>query len=305
MVMTLHSDHVEKLIESTVSIPTMPASLQEIDGILNSSSANASDAWRIVERDPPLAAQILRLANSSASGAKQPISTVQVACSLMGLEAIRHSVVRAAALQILSGGGHTQVRELNLEWLWDHSLKTALAARLLAEAIPWSVGLTADEAYTCGLIHDVGKILLLEHYPYEVVRALRLSEQAAIPLAKAEMEIFGFCHAHVAGLLLRRWNLAPELQDAVMHHHGIGDTPEAWVRGFLVHAANGIAHDAADSNGGWRGHLADQDAMTLLGIPDNKLDSIRKSVRSVQSIRPAESGRSASRIDRSRASKRR
>lgn len=272
---------LERLVESAVTIPAMPETLLQVERVIDSESASASDAWQIIERDPALAVQILRLVNSAAHGVRQPINTIHVACSLAGLQAIRHIVVRATALDLLANGTHRQVGTINVEWLWDHSFKTALAAQLLVDSVPWSLGFTRDDAYTCGLVHDVGKVLLLEEQSAEFEKALELSKETGLPLAKAEEKVMGFNHAHVAGLLLRRWNIAPLLQQAVMHHHGASDDPEAWVLGFLVHAANGIAHEVADGDGGWNGDLCDPDAIEALGVPEPRMQSIRDQVREV------------------------
>jgi len=272
---------LEDLIESAVTIPAMPATLVEVERVIDSENASAAEAWRIIERDPSLAVQILRLVNSAAHGVRQPVNTIHVACSLAGLQAIKHIVVRATALDLLANGRHRKVGRINVAWLWDHSFKTALAAQLLVDSVPWSLGFGRDDAYTCGLVHDIGKVLLLEGEPGELEKALELSQRTGLPLAKAEEETMGFNHAHVAGLLLRRWNIDPLLQEAVMHHHGASDDPEGWVLGFLVHAANSIAHEVADGDGGWIGDLSDPDALELLGVPEARMQSIRDQVREV------------------------
>ena len=272
---------LETLIESAVTIPAIPATLANAERIIDSENASASDAWRLIERDPSLAVQILRLVNSAAHGVRQPVNTIHVACSLAGLQAIKHIVLRATVLDLLANGSHRLVGSINVGWLWDHSFKTALAAQLLVDSVPWSLGFGRDDAYTCGLVHDIGKILLLEGQPAEVEKALELSRETGLPLAKAEQQTMGFNHAHVAGLLLRRWNLAPLLQDAVMHHHGASDDPEAWVLGFLLHAANAIAHEVAEGDGGWIGDCCDADSMEALGVPEVRLQSIRDQVREV------------------------
>ena len=275
------TEALEQLIDSAVTLPTMPETLAEVVQIIDSDSASASEVWRVIERDPSLAVQVLRLVNSAVHGVRQPINTIHVACSLAGLEAIKHIVLRASALELLAGGRHRNVGGVNVEWLWDHSFKTALAAQLLVDVVPWSAGFGREEAYTCGLVHDIGKVLLLEHQPAEVERALELSRETGLPLAKAEQELMGFNHGHVAGLLLRRWNISPLLQQAVMNHHGATADPEAWVLGFLLHAANSLAHEVAEGEGGWIGDTVDADAVQVLGVSEPRLQAVRDQVREV------------------------
>lgn len=271
------SAELEELIDSTVSIPTIPTTLLEINRIFSSSEGSAKECGDVIERDPAIAAKVLRLVNSPLYGLRNPVAAIPLACSILGLKTIKNLVVQASVLETF--GGTAEVDSFNTRWLWDHSFKTGMAAKLLVQASPGQFGIEKDEAYTCGLVHDVGKMVLLHSQEERFAEALRFSVDAGIPLAKAEAELFGFSHAHVGGLLAQRWNLSHGLQVAVMYHHSPGGNPDEWTKGFLVHAANTIAHQSAVGTGGWRGDLADEDTMKLLGIPDEVLATILEQVR--------------------------
>ena len=271
------SAELEELIDSTVSIPTIPTTLLEMNRIMASPDGSARDAGDVIERDPAIAAKVLRLVNSSFYGLTNQITAIQLACSILGFKVIGNVVVQATVLQTFTDV--PGIQNFDADWLWNHSFKAALAARLLAESAPASLGLGPDDAYTCGLVHDVGKLLLLEGQPGRFGEALAHSREAGIPLAKAEGELFGFSHAHVGGLLAQRWQLSEALQEAVRYHHSPGGSAEQWTKGFLVQVANSIAHEVADSHGGYLGDRLDTDAIGLLGIPDDRLDEIRAEVR--------------------------
>jgi HD-like signal output (HDOD) protein len=263
---------LEDLIDGTVSIPTIPTVLTEITAIVNSADGSAKDAAEVIEKDPAIATRALRLVNSSFYGLKNPVSNINLACSILGLKVIKNLVVQATVLQTFSS---TQERGgFDADWLWDHSFKTAVACRLLAERTAIAEGWNKDDAYTCGLIHDIGKLILLDSQNDRFQEALTLSQQHQLPLAKAEAEVFGFNHAHVGGLLANRWKLAPNVQAAVMYHHSPATNPEDWARGFLVKAANTYAHMAASGNGGWIGDLLDEDSRQTLGLSDEQHQEI-------------------------------
>jgi HD-like signal output (HDOD) protein len=225
----------------------------------------AKDAARVIEKDPSIATRVLRLVNSSFYGLKNPVSNINLACSILGLKVIKNLVVQATVLQTF--GQTPAIAGFDPQWLWDHSFKTAIACRMLAERSPVANGLAKDDAYTCGLIHDIGKLILIDSQPDRFGEVLQLSKKAAVPLAKAEGELLGFNHAHVGGLLANRWKLAPAVQSAVMYHHSPATNADDWARGFLVKAANTFAHLAAgDTDGGYHGDRCDADTMQALGL---------------------------------------
>lgn len=258
------SAELEDLIDGTVNIPTIPTVLTEITAIIDSPDGSAKDAATVIEKDAAIATRALRLVNSSFYGLKNPVSNINLACSILGLKVIKNLVVQATVLQTFESD--KQCGNFDANWLWDHSFKTAVACRLLAEHSEIAEDFNKEDAYTCGLIHDIGKLILIEAQTDRFQEALSLSETAKVPLAKAEGEVFGFNHAHVGGLLANRWKLAPNVQAAVMYHHSPATNPEDWARGFLVKAANTYAHMAANGNGGWTGDQLDEDSLQTLGL---------------------------------------
>jgi HD-like signal output (HDOD) protein len=267
------SAELDDLIDGTVNIPTIPTVLTEITNIFNSPDGSAKQAAAVIEKDPAIATRVLRLVNSSFYGLKNPVSNINLACSILGLKVIKNLVVQATVLQTF--GSSPEVRGFDAKWLWDHSFKTAVACRMIAERSPVGAGLGKDDAYTCGLIHDIGKLILIDSQADRFGEALRASQKQKVPLAKAEGETFGFNHAHVGGLLASRWKLAPNVQAAVMYHHSPATNAEDWARGFLVKAANTMAHKAADgTDGGYIGDRCDDDTMQALGLSPDQMAEV-------------------------------
>jgi HD-like signal output (HDOD) protein len=270
------SAELEDLIDGTVSIPTIPTVLTEITAIFNSADGSARDAAAVIEKDPAIATRVLRLVNSPFYGLRSAVSNINLACSILGLKAIKNLVVQATVLQTFANS--PDVAGFDANWLWDHSFKTAVACRMLAERSPAAAGMAKDDAYTCGLIHDVGKLILLESQTERFGEALRAAAKHRVPLAKAEGELFGFNHAHVGGLLANRWKLAENVQAAVMYHHSPATNAEDWARGFLVKAANTFAHQGGGAGGGYRGDLCDPDTMLALALSAADEAAIRDAV---------------------------
>ncbi len=275
------SAELEDLIDGTVNIPTIPTVLTEITAIFNSPDGSAKQAAAVIEKDPAIATRVLRLVNSSFYGLKNPVSNINLACSILGLKVIKNLVVQATVIQTF--GKTSDIAGFDAKWLWDHSFKTAIACRMIAERSPVGAGLGKDDAYTCGLIHDIGKLILIDSQADRFGEALRLASKSKVPLAKAEGETFGFNHAHVGGLLANRWKLAPNVQAAVMYHHSPATNAEDWARGFLVKAANTFAHKAADgTNGGYIGDLCDDDTLLALGLNPAQMKEVLEATRAAR-----------------------
>lgn len=255
---------LEELVDGTVSIPTIPTVLTEINAIFASPDGSAKDAAKVIEKDAAIATRVLRLVNSSFYALKNPVSNINLACSIVGLKVIKNVVVQATVLQTF--GNVKSVEGFDAGWLWDHAFKTAVACRMLAERTGVASGLVKDDAYTCGLIHDIGKLILLDSQADRFGEALQLAKANKVALARAEGEVFGFNHAHVGGLLANRWKLAPAVQAAVMYHHSPATEAADWARGFLVKGANTFAHQAAATPGPYQGDVLTEDAMLALSL---------------------------------------
>ncbi len=268
---------LEELVDGTVNIPTIPTILTEINAIFASPDGSAKDAARVIEKDAAIATRVLRLVNSSFYALKNPVSNINLACSIVGLKVIKNVVVQATVLQTF--GGVPSIAGFDANWLWDHSFKTAVACRMLAERTPAANGLAKEDAYTCGLVHDIGKLILLDSQSDRFVEAMQLSLASRLPLARAEGEVFGFNHAHVGGLLAHRWKLAPAVQAAVMYHHSPAPNAEDWARGFLVKAANTIAHRASATTASYLGDLCSDETMQALALTPAQLAEIVAAAR--------------------------
>ena len=261
--MTTTSAALDDLIEQTIGIPTTPTVLTEITAVLESPHGSAKDAASVIEKDPAIAARVLRLVNSSFYGLKNPVSDINLGCSILGLQVIKNLVVQATVLQTFERG---QDDGFDANWLWEHSFKTAVACRLLAQATTLAEDLDKEDAYTCGLLHDVGRLILLQSHADRFLGAVRMARTDSIPLVHAEARVFGFHHAHVGGLLAERWKLAEGVQQAVRHHHDEPDAASRVPNGLIVKVANSYAHLASERRGGWIGEVLTTDELARLGI---------------------------------------
>ncbi len=274
---------LEDLIDGTVNIPTIPTILTEITKIFDSPDGSARDAATVIEKDPAIATRILRLVNSPFYGLRNPVSGINLACSILGLKVIKNLVVQASVMSTF--GDQNECEGLDVKWLWDHSFKAAVACKLIVEHSPAAKSMTKDDAYTCGLIHDIGKMILIDAQNRKFGEALKFSRKHEVPLAIAEGEVFGFNHAHVGGMLARRWKLADSVQAAVTYHHSPAVEPADWARSFIVKSANTLAHRAAaETPGGYRGDVLDDDSLQALQLAPEVMTKIMAQIREARML---------------------
>lgn len=279
----LHTlNEVEVLIDNTVSIPTVPTTLNEINRIINDPDGSAMEAADVVAKDPAIATKVLRLANSSLYSLRVDVSDVKHAVSILGLRILRNLVVQATILEQFKVAQKDRT-SFDPEWLWDHSVKTASAARMLVEEceVP---GVDAEAAYTAGLIHDVGKILLLQDPTERFLQAVEKSATTGEPLHSCEMEIYGFHHGHAGALLAMRWKLSTLLAHVIECHHDPLAEEEYLKVGCLLHCANGLAHAAATGNGGYVGDSLDEEILGTLGVDPTRVPELIQQVEQAELI---------------------
>ncbi len=198
----------------TAVLPPMPRAAAKVLKLLNRPDTTAEDLRLIIETDPSLTTSVLRLVNSALFNLPKQISTLSHAIMLLGFLRLR-SLTLASVVAGLKDLVPPQVAEKR-DLIWEHSVNTALGARHLAEraGLAWS-----EEAFVAGLLHDVGRLVLLAQRPQEYAAFLD-DFPGGMPTSIEERKSLGESHEDVGGELLRQWNLAPQLIATVSSHHG-------------------------------------------------------------------------------------
>lgn len=203
------------------SLPAFHPAGVKLLRVVQDKEANYDEMQRLIESDPSLTASVLRMANSALFGAPRVISTVRRALVMLGLRHIRSLVVMSCTRQLMQEQlGAPKDEDLAREALgvlWRHSLAVGLVARRLAEHRRH--GVEPDEAFVAGVLHDIGKIVMIVHFPVEyrmVLEGVAEGGQAFHPL---ERETFGFHHGHVGYVLAQRWGFPQVLADVIRKHH--------------------------------------------------------------------------------------
>ncbi|MCB1759721.1 MAG: HDOD domain-containing protein [Gammaproteobacteria bacterium] len=222
---------LEELVQRA-RLPSLSSVLMEVYELLSDDRVGADRIALLLESDAGLAARTLRLANSAYYGAQRKIPTVKEALVLIGPADLWWLLFTTEVRTLFYG---IDQRLMDMEKFWRHSLMVAAAGRVLSQRS--GIG-EPRQSFVAGLLHDLGKLLLLQHCPIEYGAVLEKAAQGE-PLLDVEVDAFGFTHADVGARLLERWQLPPQLVVLVQSHHLAVDPLDATA---LVASADRLAH---------------------------------------------------------------
>lgn len=246
----------ETLIGSTPNLRAPSHSVLRLLHILNDLNADCDEVIHIVAEDPVLTGKLLALCNSARYGLAKPVASIQQAVQYLGFGEI-HRIVIALGFGDTIG---TPLPGYDMEAgdLWRHSLVAAQLAPHVAR-LSRHTEVDSSVAYTAGLLHDIGKIVIgqtIDEVTRERIR--HLVEHESVSVLEAENTMLGCDHAEIGACLLRQWHIPEILTDAVATHH----KPRLNGRASLsavVHAADAIAHQVGASPG-WGSFAVNRDS---------------------------------------------
>ncbi|WP_096894244.1 HDOD domain-containing protein [Candidatus Scalindua japonica] len=224
------------LLIKVKNMPPLPQSIIQILELTKNPESSANDLAKVFERDPKLAANILKLANSPYYGFSRTISTISHAIVCLGIDTIKSIALTSSTQEMLNNEIPAYALEKGM--LWQHSIGCAVCARIIAKRIGFK---ESEEAYIAGLLLDIGKIILSNYAEDQFVEIIKKSKNDRVPFDRAEQEVLGFDHAKIGGKIIKKWNLPPILVDAVQYHHQPEKAKTHKKITYIVHLADSIS----------------------------------------------------------------
>lgn len=225
---------IDEIIKRVHDLPSLPAVVAELLATVEQDDVDLHALAHKITLDQSLTAKTLRLANSSFYGMPSQVTTIQQAIAVLGFHSIR-TLVTACSVTTAFGPGPGI--HFDFEPFWRHAVGTAVCARVLAR----HARLSPETAFTAGLLHDLGTLVLATRYPaeYDAVEAYR-RQHDCLP-GPAQQAIFGYDHGRVGSALAAHWKFPRQIQEAVAGHHQpeAGDTVSL---ALLIQVADVLAH---------------------------------------------------------------
>ena len=242
---------IDDVVRRIHDLPSLPAVVAELLASMEQEDIDLHALAAKIALDQALTAKTLRLANSSFYGMQSTVTTIQQAMAVLGFHSVRTLVT---ACGVIGGVPAVPGMALDFDAFWRHSIATAVCARTLARHMKQS----PDTAFTAGLLHDLGTLVLATRFPaeYAAVEAWRAQHDSSV--GAAQLAVFGIDHAAAGSALAAHWKFPRKIQDAIAGHHD----PDAPGPGQNIYLANLLAHaleDDADPAPVWNTLGLDQD----------------------------------------------
>jgi HD-like signal output (HDOD) protein len=209
-----HADAADALVANIRDLPPMPNVVARILELLASPDCELKSLTDAMSHDPALVARLIKVSNSSLYGGYRDTGSINQAIVRLGMRTTR-SVVLAASTRALFPMDSTR-RGLLGRALWEHAVHSGLAARCVAE---FTRRADPDEAFAAGVLHDIGKVIILLNQPDAYAEVQRRLEQGAPDSVTVERAVLGFDHCRVGDLLLSNWSMPGNLRAAARWHH--------------------------------------------------------------------------------------
>jgi HD-like signal output (HDOD) protein len=203
----------EILVGDDIRLASLPNIFFEISKVISDPRSSAIHIADVISKDPGLSAKLLKIVNSAFYSFPSRIDTISRAVMIVGSKQLSALALGTSVISIFQDIPSDLV---DMKSFWEHSLSCGIAARILAsyKNIP-----NTERLFVAGLLHDIGRLILYKHLPYEEREIFLRTTQTNCLLHSAERDILGFDHAVIGGILLRRWKLPLILEHAVEYHH--------------------------------------------------------------------------------------
>ena len=245
-------------------LPALPTVVMELLASMDQDDVDVDTLARKITQDQALTAKTLRLANSSFYGRTHAVNSMAETIGILGFRTVRSVVTTAGLMQSMGQGAGAGP---DLQPFWRHAIAAAVCARELAPYLR----VNADHAYTAGLLHDIGRLVLVTQLTPHYAAVLDYASANACSTLVAERAVLGLDHAEIGQTLAAAWKFPPHLQQAVGLHHS-PEVPQGDALALVVMAADAIVHgldlapDPADAVPQMAPHL-----WSHLGVDDKTL----------------------------------
>ncbi len=263
---------VDKIISTIGELPASPAIVSAVMGMTSDLDANVTDISRVLAADQSLTAKVLKLSNSSFYGRSKEVKSLHEAILILGFFTVR-SMVIATSTHRMFNGGESQAAQGKL---WRHTLSAAIAARQVAA---WLRYPEKDEVFIAALLHDIGKLVLLQKLPSPYGAVIQRVEKDHGDFYVVERERLGFTHCDVAQVLLKKWSFPESLIKAIYNHHDLPDPEHVGPppMAYIINLGNYLSKTLGVGFGDRRiESLSSLPAARALGFDEDSLDELQQ-----------------------------
>jgi HD-like signal output (HDOD) protein len=272
---TAPNGKIMQVIGSIRNLPTPPIVFQQIQKVISNPDTSVADVASILSEDPAMSVKVLKLTNSAFYGLQREIDSVKHAVMIIGLEAVKNLVLSASVLNMFkSNVGNREYHEV----FWRHSLATAFGSRVIARQFQDGKIFNPDPAFSSGLIHDIGKMVICCFLSEQHSKITEYMEQNSDKSElEAENEILGFDHAQLGRELMIQWKLPERMADAIGYHHAPDQPNASEDFAYLINLADYISHMGTVEGNVDKGRFhASEKTLAFFDYDEDQLESLNQ-----------------------------
>ena len=211
----LQNEDLIKLVNKIEKLPSLPDIYLQLEREMSSSAISLSNVDKIISKDPVISAKVIQLSNSAFFGLPIRITDINRAVNYLGISIIKNLVLTIKLFKLLEGNNsktkfYTQI--------WNHSNEVAENVRKICSIKGYSKSLK-DDAFLAGLLHDIGKLILIDEFEDYFNNVSEIMKVEQIPFHEAEKKLLNANHAELGAYLLGVWGLPDSVVEAVALHH--------------------------------------------------------------------------------------
>jgi HD-like signal output (HDOD) protein len=262
-------------------LPTLPAIVYELSKVINDPMSSTNDVEKIMTNDQSMTAKVLRMVNSAYYAIPGGVNSVSRAIAYIGFDTVNQLVLSASILKALETKGP---QRYDMNEFWKHSIGVGIAAETIAKHVNHP---TPADLFTCGLVHDMGKVALYTIEQEAMLSIVKLCETKPVSYSEAEVELGIPQHTVIGQLLAQKWKLPASIGACIAYHHTKdlparqGLKPDMHRNIDIVVLANLLAHALKfGKSGHTKVHGAPKEVLERLGInPEKDLKSVLTEIR--------------------------
>ncbi len=258
----LDNPRIKQLVALVDTFPTLPTVYLQIVDTLRSPDASAADVAQAISGDVAIVAKLLQIANSAYYGFDEKVTDIKQAVSFIGMRSVKNLVL---AMKVFGDIGKSDEQREQISQLLGHSIGVAISAQRIA-LLETGDEAAGEEAYTAGLLHDIGRLLLITAAPRQFKNARALARESRITEFEAENQIVGCNHAELGAYLLGRWGMPAAIVDATARHHAPADSADRFFSPLAaVHVANALEWERVPARAGRPEARCDETYLSAIG----------------------------------------
>lgn len=223
-----NAQRIEMILRQVESLPTLPGIATRLLSLSSAEDSDIREIVSLVEADPSLTSRLLSMCRRSDKGISHEITTVDRAIVLLGFDAVRSALLSVHIFELFrnqaASSEEDQVGDdappVNRAGLWRHMLGVACASEMIVHAhTERRVRVSEEDAFVCGLLHDLGKIALDSILPRSYRRVAHIAHKRQTNIAQVERTVIGVDHHRAGKRLAEHWGLPHMLQDVMWLHN--------------------------------------------------------------------------------------